>query len=106
MIDYSFNNLDDIDWLEIKKLYPLSFLEYMKHPDLESFMVACNCTIAVNYILDKTDDWGCWETRVEAKNQAIRVIGMHTFGETKVKTMYRLFELIEKQMENERFERN
>lgn len=103
---YSFDNLDTIDWFKIMKNYPNSFEKYMSAKDLESFMIACNCIIEVNYYLNNNDDVDYWETRVECKENAINVIGLHTFGETKIKTIEILFELIEKQMLNDGFKRN
>lgn len=103
---YSFDNLEDINWQKIKNDCPMAFDKYMDFEDLESFMVALNCTIDVNYHLNEKEDEGYWETRAECKERAIMVIGIHTFGETKSKSVEILFEIIEKQMINDGYKRN
>jgi hypothetical protein len=103
---YSFDCLESIDWKNIRQKYPMAFSKYMIFPDLETFMIALNCTIEVNHHLNSDDSFFCWETRVETKQKAISVIGFHTFGETKNKTIELLFEMIENQMKDERFKRN
>ena len=103
---YSFDNLEDIDWKKIRQKYPMAFKEYMVFPDLETFMVALNCTIEVNHHLNNDDSFFCWETRVETREKAISIIGFHTFRETKSKTIELLFEMIEKQMRNNGYQGN
>ncbi len=103
---YSFDCLENIDWKKILQKFPMAFKKYMAFKDLESFMIACNTTIEVTHHLNTDDTFFCWETRVETKEKAISIIGLHTFGETKNKTIELLFELIEKQMKDERFKRN
>lgn len=103
---YSFNCLESINWINIREKFPMAFKKYMQFPDLESFMIALNCTIEVNHHLNTDDTFFCWETRVETRQKAISIIGFHTFGETKNKTIELLFELVEKQMQDERFKRN
>ena len=52
---YSFNCLESINWINIREKFPMAFKKYMQFPDLESFMIALNCTIEVNHHLN-TDD--------------------------------------------------
>ena len=104
--DYTFDNLECIDWIKIREKYPMAFDNYMAFPDLESFMVAFNCTIKVNDYLNTEPEYIYYETRVECKERAIMIIGLHTFGEVKTESIRLLFELVEKQMENNGFTRN
>ena len=103
---YSFDNLEDINWKKIRENYPMAFDKYMSFPDLESFMVALNCTIRVNEYLNTEPEYYYFETRVECRERAISIIGLHTFGEVKTESIRLLFDLVEKQMENDGFKRN
>ena len=104
--NYTFENLESIDWIKIRHKYPMAFDKYMAFPDLESFMVAFNCTIRVNEYLNTEPEYYYYETRVECKEKAISIIGLHTFGEVKTESIRLLFELVEKQMENNGFTGN
>jgi|TARA_E500000318_G_C3505665_1_gene190175 hypothetical protein len=103
---FSFSNLEDIDWKNIRMKYPKGFKNYMAYDSLEDFMIAFNCCIKVVEYLNTSPDFTYWETRVDCMNRAISVIGLNTFGEAKIKSIEYLFELVENQLENDRFTNN
>jgi hypothetical protein len=98
------NNMDKYHWQKIIDNYPEAFREYMKMSSINQFMTAFKVSMDIcEFYVNDNIEYECY---VKVKETTVNMFFYYSKFEASQSALYKMFELIENQLTENRFEQN